>query len=71
MVMVNYMFKYCRNLTSGILTGNDWNMAKQRFDKHFSSDNMILAGTKYQLLCFGSWLEFAKWELNGGIELAI
>ena len=31
MVMVNYMFKYCRNLTSGILTGNDWNMAKQRF----------------------------------------
>ena len=36
MVMVNYMFKYCRNLTSGILTGI-WQ------NKHFSSDNMIFA----------------------------
>ena len=71
MVMVNYMFKYCRNLTSGILTGNDWNMAKQRFFIWSIWFWLGFAGTKYQLLCFGSWLEFAKWELNGGIELAI
>ena len=49
----------------------DWNMAKQRFFIWSIWFWLGFAGTKYQLLCFGSWLEFAKWELNGGIELAI